>query len=449
MERDFTAKWSELKLDLMDRTFSEKDIESNIEFLHVSRNICVEVREHLDDYLVCLSRRPDVLLSLKVGTLRDYISLARQSTFLDEIADNVSLFSAVLCDRDHSLIAPLFEFLASGLSSDKLNAVFCAAAAFSDDELERCLRLAESMRKFGDQVSLGLLLINLHRSKPGWLRKPKLLRSFQPLLSSPHLDALASHVGEEIISSIRDVVKLTERFRDAVVTGDREAARQILRDEDGLANVDFIRWMDSLRSLTFELKKMALPVSDLRLTGIDRSSWQKLAAVRFFDHEAIETMRGSGALKSRSDLNATALSIVGDNSMLDSIISDKFAAAGLHAMNIEGQTAGEVFLNAATSTRGLQKIDGPLISVIMSVYNPDLELMKLSLDSIRDQTWNNVEIIVVDDASSAPTQAAIRALVAHYEHVDVIVVAMNSGPYIGRNFSNSQSARQIHRDTGC
>ena len=43
----------------------------------------------------------------------------------------------------------------------------------------------------------------------------------------------------------------------------------------------------------------------------------------------------------------------------------------------------------------------PLVSVIVRVYNR-AHLLEETLDSIQEQTYNNIEIIIVDDASPDP-----------------------------------------------
>ena len=50
------------------------------------------------------------------------------------------------------------------------------------------------------------------------------------------------------------------------------------------------------------------------------------------------------------------------------------------------------------------KINGsnPLVSVIVPMYNPDIQLLEECLDSIWRQTYSNTEIILVDDKSANP-----------------------------------------------
>jgi glycosyltransferase involved in cell wall biosynthesis len=79
----------------------------------------------------------------------------------------------------------------------------------------------------------------------------------------------------------------------------------------------------------------------------------------------------------------------------------------------------------------------------MSAYNPDIELMKISLRSIAAQTWNNVEIFIIDDASEGPHKSAVVELAAAYNNVKVIRVDVNSGPYFGRNLALQQARGQF------
>jgi glycosyltransferase involved in cell wall biosynthesis len=55
--------------------------------------------------------------------------------------------------------------------------------------------------------------------------------------------------------------------------------------------------------------------------------------------------------------------------------------------------------------KGLKMIAAncPLISVIMPVYTGD-DYFEFALASVLKQTWENFEIIVVDDGSSDPRQ---------------------------------------------
>jgi glycosyltransferase involved in cell wall biosynthesis len=75
--------------------------------------------------------------------------------------------------------------------------------------------------------------------------------------------------------------------------------------------------------------------------------------------------------------------------------------------------------------------DGPLISVIMPAYNAEKHIAR-ALESIRAQTYPNVEIIVVDDGSTDATEDVVRRTAPNARYMKII----NSGPAAARNEGN-------------
>src|SRR5699024_6605597 len=76
--------------------------------------------------------------------------------------------------------------------------------------------------------------------------------------------------------------------------------------------------------------------------------------------------------------------------------------------------------------------DGPLVTVIMPVYRPGPELVT-SVRSICNQTWRNLEILVMDDASP-PGHAGVLEECAALDHrVQVHRLERNGGTYLARN----------------
>lgn len=58
------------------------------------------------------------------------------------------------------------------------------------------------------------------------------------------------------------------------------------------------------------------------------------------------------------------------------------------------------------------KIDKPLISIVMAVYNPRLDWLREQLESLNAQTYPNLELLVRDDCSPAVPYDDIRALIS-------------------------------------
>lgn len=87
------------------------------------------------------------------------------------------------------------------------------------------------------------------------------------------------------------------------------------------------------------------------------------------------------------------------------------------------------------SVPGLAAVEGgPLVSVIMSAWNAE-KTIAMAVRSILDQTWRNIELIVVDDASSDGTWAVLSRLAAENDRLRIRRNSMNVGPYVSKNLA--------------
>jgi hypothetical protein len=75
---------------------------------------------------------------------------------------------------------------------------------------------------------------------------------------------------------------------------------------------------------------------------------------------------------------------------------------------------------------------GTLVSVIITVYRPD-EGLHNAVRSILGQTWTDLELIIVDDASGHAYEDAFTAIAAQDPRVKLVRQEVNGGTYIARN----------------
>jgi hypothetical protein len=80
----------------------------------------------------------------------------------------------------------------------------------------------------------------------------------------------------------------------------------------------------------------------------------------------------------------------------------------------------------------------PLVSVIFTTYQPDIDLLKLSIESIMFQVYKNIEVIVIDDCSPLNSSRQIESLIGSFaqHHTHSIIYQRNSsnvGQYASRN----------------
>lgn len=81
---------------------------------------------------------------------------------------------------------------------------------------------------------------------------------------------------------------------------------------------------------------------------------------------------------------------------------------------------------------------GPLVTVIMPCYRPDEGLLT-SVASLRDQSWADLEILVVDDHSGPDYDDIFAQALALDERARLIRMERNGGSYLARNAALSQA----------
>lgn len=397
--------------------------------------------DSLDPFLVALSRSPGLLLALAPEQIARFIELTRMSARADQVAPGLALVADRICLLESGLIAPLVDLLASALPPPDLSSTLGFAAARIVDAPERhVVAFADSLQRFAGPATLAMLLVAIHRATPERLANPALRQCFASLVDSGLIATLMTQLGAGPMREIKAAVGPIAAFRAVVETANREAATRISGSLEEMRRVDFLAWMDDLRGLSNELRNLALPVGALALPGIASLPRKRLAAVILSDKAAVSELERSGLLQDRSSLNAAALSVLGRNDMLNDLIAHHFSTSAFVPMRVEGESTAEVFRNAQNRFSGLSASPASgLITVIMTAFDPDIELMKASIDSIRRQTHRNVEIIVVDDASSPASSAAIQGLADGHPRTRLIRLDRNSGPYVGRNIALSQA----------
>ncbi len=78
--------------------------------------------------------------------------------------------------------------------------------------------------------------------------------------------------------------------------------------------------------------------------------------------------------------------------------------------------------------------DDEMVTVIMSAYRPDQSIMAAAR-SILDQSWSNIELLVVDDASPTESSGIFADLDDLDERIRVLRAPSNGGTYMVRNLA--------------
>lgn len=103
---------------------------------------------------------------------------------------------------------------------------------------------------------------------------------------------------------------------------------------------------------------------------------------------------------------------------------------GLETVGLDG--AGSVPFTQLRAQPAERVEDGPLVSIIMSCWSPGEHLL-LAVRSIVDQTYQNWELLVTDDASPGEFGHVLDAVEKMDPRVRVLRNELNAGTYIRRN----------------
>ncbi|MCK5342735.1 MAG: glycosyltransferase family 2 protein, partial [Candidatus Heimdallarchaeota archaeon] len=85
-------------------------------------------------------------------------------------------------------------------------------------------------------------------------------------------------------------------------------------------------------------------------------------------------------------------------------------------------------------------METPLISIIIPTYNRE-KLILNALDSIFNQTFQDYEILIIDDASTDNTEQVIKEL--NHSKIKYLKLEKNSGQCIARNFGAKRAQGQF------
>ena len=105
---------------------------------------------------------------------------------------------------------------------------------------------------------------------------------------------------------------------------------------------------------------------------------------------------------------------------------------GLKGLTLRSHDEELSFKNLATESGEGECISTELVSVIVPCFNAE-KTIETALKSLISQSWENIEIIVVDDCSNDNTVSVIESLSTKYPQIKLIKQPKNGGAYRARN----------------
>lgn len=122
-----------------------------------------------------------------------------------------------------------------------------------------------------------------------------------------------------------------------------------------------------------------------------------------------------------------------------------FTANGLLPVDLDGVSRRAPFdrlqvstgIEAQSEEVGRSHETQALVSIVLTAFQPHHEHLETSVRSLLQQTWRNIEIIIVDDCSGSEFESVFERMEALDPRVQVIHAPENRGTYVARNIGYS------------
>ncbi|GAB4064573.1 glycosyltransferase [Ancylobacter sonchi] len=397
-------------------------------------------RGHLavvDTYLRACLAQPAELLRLDDEGLLGLLACCKALGLQGEAGRALHLNVAALAARSPDLVLPLFETVAMALPPADVTAVLMAAAAdiLPQPQPRAAARLVAACRRYASPLTMALLVGMIERSgHRDLLGDADVAATIGAALAGGEDATLGAH--DEEGAAVRFTPPLVDRLIAALLAGEADRFARLL-------NIYFAerrdpgRLLAQLRTYTYEITRLGVPAGAVRYPP-DAAPEQMLAlAILLDDRVAIRHLDGArlDSLESTSDPHGiVAASYRHNMKPLERAFARWGLDHGVAPLGFAGEEIGALFENfAGQKLPPAAVVDHGRVSVIVTAYNPELPLLAAALESLTRQTYRNLEIILVDDASDEVASAAIEELAARDPRIVFLRQPRNGGPYAARN----------------
>jgi len=87
------------------------------------------------------------------------------------------------------------------------------------------------------------------------------------------------------------------------------------------------------------------------------------------------------------------------------------------------------------------------MSTLVSIITPSFNSAKFiaeTIESVQNQTYQNWEMIIIDDGSSDETENVVLSIIQNDNRIQFHKLSQNSGPAVARNTGIEKRFRRIH-----
>lgn len=388
-----------------------------------------------------LSRR-DVVEATTSTDLQFVLALVRMTGQQDELTAALLPHTPRLVDLHPDLIGPLLENAALVLEPDELAAVLigCVPGALDQAGAAPAAKLLEISRRFCSETVMIVLLTLIDQSQMRHLLlDPDIQRTVGPMFASeagPVFELANTRLSRKDLGAaapneIKLIAALLELRRADFLT----VLNDLILDQKNLLRIARL-----LRTYTNELRRFGIrgrEVDYMNARSIDEALQLALILGDLETAESHIALVSDGA---GDQAYADPLQIVYNSTLrrygaLNQALRMWYARLGVAPLTLSGEDVNAVFASVFEDHDLPLAEDKGKVTLICTVYNTEAALLKISLRSMLSQTYRNIEIILVDDASDAEFAEGVAEAAALDPRIRLIRSPRNSGPYHGRNLA--------------
>lgn len=135
-------------------------------------------------------------------------------------------------------------------------------------------------------------------------------------------------------------------------------------------------------------------------------------------------IRASNLIKANRD--------IGDDKKWLEHVNKYHSQFGIMPIRLTSVEKGTSRFSRITASTPYKIKDGPLVTIIVPAFNA-AKFLEHSIGSLLNQTWQNIEVIIVDDNSTDNTWAVMQSIASRDPRVKLLRNRINVGPYVTKN----------------
>ena len=193
-----------------------------------------------------------------------------------------------------------------------------------------------------------------------------------------------------------------------------------------------IEFLELIRMMNIDKKSRELDLAEIELRS------------RLQHHKKLNQLLKKHDGRSDGDIHIALSNIENETSAKIDRINTVFDGYGLDKIghNQNGPTLLDSISSASSSVTAHNTSEQVKVSIIMPAYNAE-QTISTAIKSVLQQTWTNLELLVVDDCSDDSTAEIIKKHAAEDGRIKLIKCSLNQGPFVAQNMGLKQATGEF------